>query len=220
MNIKDKGIIMRRSAFTMLELVFVIVVLGIIAAMAIPRMEHDTRQQASEHILSAFQTTRYMALIDNRTNPDDSNWQRELWNIRFLADGNGGFFYTISSNANQDDTVDKNETALDATNGKYMYNQFNTNTIDSDESKSIFIGQNYGINSVVFAGGCANSDYIAFDYLGRPFASGIYVNALVPMVLYSNVMTSACTITFGFQDATLNDLVYMIEPETGHVSLL
>ena len=64
------------KAFTMLELVFVIVVLGILAALALPRMDRDLRQEAKDNILSAIRYTQHLALMDNKTNPLDANWQR------------------------------------------------------------------------------------------------------------------------------------------------
>jgi len=44
---------MQNSAFTLLELVFVILVLGILTALAIPRIDRDLRQEAADNILSA-----------------------------------------------------------------------------------------------------------------------------------------------------------------------
>ena len=205
----------KKSAFTMIELVMVIVVLGIIAAMAMPRMESDIRQEASDNLYAAVQLARHMALIDNKTDPNDFNWQKELWNIRFF---DNGAFYTISSNTNQDNTVDKTETAIDPSNGKYMYNLSGDTTIDSDESASIFIGNKYGVNSVTFTGGCAGP-YIAFDHLGRPFSGGLYSSTTVNIVPFANIMNDDCNITIGFTDTTKAAIVLTIRKETGYISI-
>ena len=199
------------KAFTMIELVFVIVVLGILAALALPRMDRDLRQEAADNILSAIRYTQHLALNDDKTNPFNPNWQQELWTIRFKPDGS---FYTVSSNTNHEnnaDNVNKTETAIDPMNGKYMYS--NDNTIDGDESPNIFLAQKYGVNSVEFeVGGAAATEHIAFDHLGRPYKSGIY-SLVAP---YAGYMTDDCTITIEFVDSDINDLIITIEKETGY----
>ena len=200
------------KAFTMLELVFVIVVLGILAALALPRMERDLRQEAKDNILSAIRYTQHLALNDDKTDPADTNWQRELWQIRFTSGAdNLANFYTVSSDADQDDSVDKNETAIDPVNGKYMFTD--DSTIDTDESPNIFIGKTYGIDDIEFDGGCEDAEHIAFDHIGRPHSDiGGASND------YDKYMTSDCTIEFEFADASITPLTVTIATESGHVS--
>lgn len=203
------------KAFTMIELVFVIVVLGILAALALPRLERDLRQEAADNILSAIRYTQHLALNDNKTDPADANWQREFWQIRFSTSGNNlANFYTVSTDRDQDGSVDKNESAIDPTDGKYMYNDDSDTIIDSDESSNIFIGKKYGINSMNFSGGCAGEDHIAFDQLGRPHTGiGAASND------YTTYMTSDCTIIMGFADTVFDDLNITITAETGYASI-
>jgi len=199
------------KAFTMLELVFVIVVLGILAALALPRMDRDLRQEAADNILSAIRYTQHLALNDNKTDPFNPNWQQELWTIRFQTDGS---FYTISSNTNHGNNVNKDETAIDPINGRYIYSS--DAIIDADESPDIFLANKYGVNSVEFkVGGADTSEHIAFDHLGRPYKSGIY--SLVG--LYAGYMTADCNITIEFNDA-IDDIVITIEKETGHAYIV
>jgi len=90
----------------MLELVFVIVVLGILTALAIPRLDRDLRQEAADNLLSAVRYTQHLALLDNRHTFNSAVWQKSFWTIRFQADGS---FYTVSSNIDYNTNVDKNE---------------------------------------------------------------------------------------------------------------
>jgi prepilin-type N-terminal cleavage/methylation domain-containing protein len=203
------------NAFTMIELVFVIVVLGILAAIALPRMDRDLRQEAKDNILSAIRYTQHLALMDDKTNPTNPTWQKELWQIRFSTSDvtNKAFFYTVSSDTDQDGSVDKNETAIDPANGKYMYNLGGNTVIDSDESPNIFIGKTYGIDDIEFDGGCEDAQHIAFDHLGRPHNEiGGASND------YDKYMTSDCTIEFEFADTSITPLTVTIATETGHVS--
>jgi len=202
------------KAFTMIELVFVIVVLGILAAVALPRMDRDLRQEAKDNILSAIRYTQHLALMDDKTNPTDTNWQQGLWQIRFSTSANNLVnFYTVSSDTTPyNGSVSKDETAIDPANGKYMYNVGGDTEIDSDESPNIFIGKKYGINSMTFDGGC-DVQHIAFDNLGRPHSGlGDASNN------YSEYMASDCTIQFGFADSSIAPLNITVTTETGNVS--
>ena len=161
----SEGTKMKKSAFTMLELVFVIVVLGILAALALPRMDRDLRQEAADNVLSAIRYTQHLALNDDKTNPFDSTWQSELWNISFAANGSN---YTVLSDGNF---------ASDPTNGKLMDGT-------STGSPNTQLQTKYGINSI---SGC---NIIAFDHLGRPFTavSGAGND-------YGNYMSGDCNLT-------------------------
>ncbi|MDM5262899.1 type II secretion system protein [Sulfurovum sp. XTW-4] len=203
---------MKKQAFTMIELVMVIVVLGILAALAMPRLDRDLRQEAKDNILSAIRYTQHLALIDDKTVPG-TNWQTTLWKITFSTSGdNLENFYTVSSDANLNGSVDKAETAIDPANGKYMFTD--DSTIDADESPNIFIGKTYGIINMTFNGGCSNEDPdIGFDNLGRPH------NDIADAENdYDEYMNSDCIIQFNFADASITPLTVTIATETGHVS--
>ena len=207
----------RQSAFTMLELVFVIVVLAILASLAIPRVDRDLRQEAADNILSSIRYTQHLALLDNKHKFDKKYWQKGFWNIRFKMDGS---FYTISSNSDFDANVDKNETAIDPTNGKHLYSD--DGNIDTDESPNIFLLRKYGINTVDFsnctntANGTNTSNHIAFDYFGRPH-KGVFNTATND---YKTVMRADCNIIFKFIDSDIDDISIIIQKETGYVSLV
>lgn len=211
-----KSIYPQRPAFTMIELVFVIVVLGILAAIAIPRLERDFRQDAADNILSAVRYTQHLALLDNRHKFDKPNWQKSFWTIRFKSDGS---FYTISSNINYGTNVNESEAAIDPANGKFFYSD--DSIIDANESKNIFLNHNYGIDTVDFtncettAHGENNSTHIAFDYLGRPH-KGMYGTATND---YRTVMRTNCEIIFEFIDSDIEDIHLLIMQETGYAYL-
>ncbi len=224
----------KRLAFTMLELVMVIVVLGILAALAMPRIDRDLRQDAANTILSSIRYTQHLALMDNKNDRTGSglkaelrtNWQQGLWHLRFGSyDGGEGWFYTVSSSQDANNNVDKIETALDPASGKHMYHLAGDDTLDdADESPNIFISRNFGINNVDFTN-CTGSigrtqsantaSHIAFDYMGRPH-KGIYGATND----YATVMHADCTIRFEFIDTDLAPLDITIEKETGYAFIV
>ena len=204
-----------RFAFSMIELIMVIVVLGILSATAMPNFKNDVRVGARENLYSAFQYTRNLALIDNRTNPIDTDWQMELWTISF-SNSPEGFTYNIGSNLNHNSAFSKNECAIDPANGKYFYNLNGDTTIDTDESPNVFLGKKFGVKDIVFEDGCNGAQYIAFDNMGRPHINGIYSS----IALYSGVMLQDCKVTVSFLDTSIENLIFSIKKETGFVEVV
>jgi len=211
-----------KSAFTMIELILVIVVLGILAALAMPRVDRDSRQEAADNILSAIRYTQHLALMDNKTNPNDPLWQMTLWQIRFAQNG-GEWHYVVAANNNHGANLDRIESAVDPSNGKYMWS--NDATIDGDESPSIFISQKYGIQNVDFtncvgqtgaAGNVAAAvRHIGFDYMGRPHRGLFGANNDFATVLHAD-----CRIRFTFIDNTINPFEILIREETGYAQIV
>jgi len=201
----------------MLELIFVIVVLGIIAALAIPRLERDLRQEAADNILSAIRYTQHMALMDNKHNLNSTDWHKSFWTIFFQANGQ---YYTISSNIDYGNSVDRNETARDPVTGQRFFSD--DATIDADESKTIFLNHNYGIDTIDFtncqttSNGTNVSNHIAFDHMGRPH-KGMYG---VATNIYDTRMNADCRITFSFSDASIDPIVIRIQEETGYAQVV
>ncbi|MBN2895607.1 MAG: type II secretion system protein [Campylobacterales bacterium] len=61
-----------RRALTMIELVFVIVVIGILSAVLIPRMERDSLREAALQVASHIRYTQHLAIVDDKYIPDTS----------------------------------------------------------------------------------------------------------------------------------------------------
>lgn len=196
----------------MIELVMVIVVLGILASLALPRLERDHRQEAGDSILSAIRHTQHLALMDNKTDPSNATWQKRFWHIRFEEYGGNSpvtWFYSVSSSRDGDTNIDSNEVALDPANGLLMNNSSSTNGRGEKDSPSVFISENFGINNIVFTGGCSDDKHIAFDHLGRP-----HVNIYSAENDFRSYMTDDCTITFEFE-VDIDDVSITIRKETG-----
>ena len=200
-----------KSAFTMIELVFVIVVLGILASLAMGRMDRDLKQEAAETILSHIRLAQQLALRDNKHRSDNNSaWQRAYWQITF--DTNEGN-YSVCSDLNLDGSIVKEESAIDPTDGTYL---FNDTSGDSEMSTKVLLKKKFGIHAISPSAGCTGSDSIAFDYLGRP-----YIRNSTSSNDFSNIMTTDCNLTFTLLTDEDNDgysdtFVITIKSETGH----
>lgn len=74
-----------KKAFTMLELVVVIVVVGILALAALPRLDQDQISSAVDDIMAAVRRTQLLAMQDNTFDPADQTnptWHTRRWRIR------------------------------------------------------------------------------------------------------------------------------------------
>lgn len=71
-----------KKAFTMLELVIVIVAVGILALAALPRLDRDQLGSAVDDIMAAVRKTQLLAMQDNTFDPTDPNWNTRRWRIR------------------------------------------------------------------------------------------------------------------------------------------
>ena len=206
---------MKKNAFTMLELVLVIVVLGILAAITIPRLDRDLKQEAADNVLSAIRYTQHLALNDNKQKFDNKKWQQRFWKIMFAQCSDGKDFYKIGSDDNMDSdgSFSKDEAALDPSNSKPMYMINSGNCKDSTVSPNIFIGKKYGITNVSGTGGCSSttaSKHIGFDYLGRPHVS--FGGSSKPDS--SSYMQTECIFTFNLSNG--DSFQIRIQPETGY----
>ena len=194
--------IQNKKAFTMIEAVMVIVVMGILAAVAIPRLENDSRQEAIDQVLSDIRFAQHLALTDDVTNPNP-NWQRAFWSISFVNDS-GNRIYGIGSDKNYNGSFNGNEYAIDPLSGLPM-NGDNTSSDASVSPRTKLFKK--GVTNIAFSAGCG--PIIGFDKLGRPHSG--FNGSVSPT--YASVLTNACDITFTHPS---DDFIIRILPETGY----
>lgn len=196
-----------RSAFTMIELVFVIVVVGILSYMVASSFTRNPVVEAADQIVSHIRYTQHLAMMNDKFDPNDATYYRERWQIRFNTDssGSGHEVYWIMSDRDHNGLLtDLADYAKDPLDGnKYLSGD---TTLGNNRSQALDLTAKYGINGIIY--GC--SQRIFFDYLGRPYNDTIYP-ATAPN---QNLITAPCTIviTNGTQTRTIE-----ISPETGYV---
>ena len=208
---------MKRPAFTMIELVFVIVVLGILAAMAMPRLDRDLRQEAADTILSSIRYTQHLALMDDKQEFNNLNWQRKFWRIDFNACNGGGLYFRIGSDSDASGGgFAQNEAALDPSNSRaYFATNLTCNAVATNPN--VLLGKKYGVTNVAATGGCNAVQYIGFDHLGRPH-TGFQNSAIPNYASYMDTPLNPCILTFTI--ANNNPIVIQIAPETGYAFIV
>jgi prepilin-type N-terminal cleavage/methylation domain-containing protein len=132
---------MKKSAFTMLELVFVIVVVGILAAVMLPRFERDNAGEA------AYQVARHIRLAQQRAMVDDTfgqtGYPNNSYNIVF-----GTTTYTVQ----------KGTVALE-------------DSLTKKALSNVDMKKNFGVTGLNLTGPCSTNNLIAFDHLGQPYST-------------------------------------------------
>lgn len=238
-----------RRAFTMIELLFVIVVVGIIVAIALPRFDRDNLHEAADQVVSHIRYTQHLAMQDDKFNPNDRFWYKGRWTIRFyenLTFGgalpparayNGIWAYTIYSDlpnpANPNPYAGHNPDLAGMATNPQNPNQFlsggynNTLHVEDGRSmKELRLQEHYDIQDIDFSGGCrSNVTYIHFDYMGRPmnsFPNNSPYEIAAPG--WHRLITQRCTISLCITPcATATDdekIQIAIEPETGYTHIL
>ncbi len=214
-----------KRAFTLIELVLVVVVIGIISAVMVPRLNDTHIDKAAQQVLQHIRYTQHLAMMDDVFDPSDPNWFRKRWQIRFQYTGTSPRkqYYTIYADTDADGTREQKETAINPQNsGQYMTGD--KSYISKAITKSMNLYDEYKIVSVTLSGctpgGVQNSQRITFDYLGRPMVKDVHALDTPYMDKDSNenrLVTRQCTLTLKNEN---NDRVRIrIEPETGYAHI-
>lgn len=210
-----------KKSFTMLELIVVIVVVGIISVMAIPRFERDNLQEAADQILSHIRYTQQLAMTDNKFDPSKKEWYKERWQIFFANTKQTNYIhsYTIfSDKVNPDVKVgfpNPNEIAKDPTNPSKLLTGGYSGAVNFDDprvSKNLRIGETFGIKDIKFKG-IGNATRITFDEIGRPYSA--VQNAKNST---DKLLEKPCTITLS--DDNDKNISIAVCNETGYAFIL
>jgi len=217
-----------KKAFTMIELVFVIVIIGVLAATIIPSSKSNHLQEAAIQLLSHIRYTQHLAIINDTYDATDDEWYKKRWQLVFFegVEANNQVAYTIFSDTVGSSTGNPQEIEIALnplnknqrmTGGYSGAGALDIRTSDFIGMKELNIGKKYGVLTKTLSGGCSNSR-ISFDYLGRPL-KGDHDTMTSPYnssISTQRLITSACTITLG---DGIDTIVLTIRPETGYTNI-
>ena len=206
---------MQRRAFTMLELVFVIIILGILASLTLSNVKRDRKQEAADTILSLIRYTQHLALTDFEHNRSDTQWHRKFWQISVKNCSASGIYLEVGSDLDKSGSLSVVEAAIDPSNGKYLsLGGNNCSSIGSNVSKKVLLTDSFSVSSVSNTGGCNGVRHIGFDHLGRAHTS--FTASTSPD--YSTVVKTTCHWDFNMSNGETFKID--IEPETGYAHIV
>ncbi len=233
-----------KKAFTLIELVFVVMIIGILSSLAISSFNRPTLIEAANQVVSHIRYTQHLAMMDNKFDATKPNtWFQGRWQIRFFENLSFSslapnknyskiWSYTIfSDKPNYTHNPDISEMARNPLNrSQFLSGGFNNVLHIEDERsmKEMRLGQKYGIKDIRFSNGCRGGiEHLQFDHLGRPFnnyiTSGISYGVMHST--YPRLIRKSCKIDLCIIDdcdiANTEELITIaIEPETGYVHIL
>jgi prepilin-type N-terminal cleavage/methylation domain-containing protein len=176
-----------KKAFTLLELVFVIVVIGILSAIIIPRIDSNSVPQAAIQLKDHIRYTQHLAMVNDKFDAANPTWYRNRWQIKFTG--------------NQYSIVSDNNTV------------FAKDPLTSTKNlQNLDLNSKYGV-TVAFSGSCGANAIISFDHLGRPLVGDL--SATTKAYDATKLMTATCVITLS--NGSEADQNLTIIPETGYV---
>jgi len=208
-----------KKAFTMIELVLVIIIVGIISATIVPQIGKTSLDRCAQQVLHHIRYTQHLAMMDNKFDPNDQYWYRSRWQIQFQH-SSGEWFYTIYTN--------KDGTGSNALQGDIAKNPLNSTQLLTGKqyaatkkiTNEMNLYKKYNIKDINFSSSCtySSSKRISFDYLGRP----LYGNPTALDAKYNDnfgstgvrLIQNKCTITLTDTDNNSRKIVIM--PETGY----
>lgn len=233
-----------KKAFTMLELIMVIVIVGVLAAVIIPRTGSNKLAECAVQLISDIRYTQHLGMVDDKYDTGEPLWFRQRWQLSFST-SSGTLSYMIFSdkpsftgsydgNPGANNTYTSVEVAHNPLNANiYMIGAANTSFDNYNASRlttRLDIKKTYGIEAVKMTGGTSSTvKRILFDHLGRPYrgtgaSSATHpINFSVDFVATSTIRIKLCTKTCVGSNATANndnELIIAIEPETGYAHIL
>jgi len=198
---------MKRYAFTMLELVFVIIVIGILAVLAMPNFTTSPLQQAAEQVARHIRYTQHLAMVNDVFDPKQQFWYRARPQISFRQCNDGSSYYYIGTDSNWNTGhIAESEAAIDPLSRKRMYwlnSQCNADAFP-DRDPNLLLTDKY---SATIVSNCGAT--ISFDTLGRPYtAFGATPD--------TGRLANDCNITIVHNDG---NATIVLRPQTGYVSV-
>jgi len=221
-----------KKAFTLIELVFVVAIVGILSAVIAPNFQRDNLQEAANQVVSHIRYTQHLAMMDNKFNATDPNWFKKRWRLRFLktAGSDHQWSYTIYSDKNTDGNANKSEMAKNTLNSSsYMTGGFSgtvtyikSGSVNPEVNKELNIGHRYDITNITTTASCrtgGTSTHISFDNLGRPITGPIdTLTQSYKKSVTSFLLIKPCDISLINSDN--ESIVIRIEPETGYTHII
>ncbi len=236
---------MIKKAFTLIELIFIIILIGILSSVAASYFRDDKLALATYQVLEHIRYTQHLAISQHKFTPKDTdyssnNGQYHLarWQIRFVDQPGTPYIlgYAVYSDADRNRNIDvaKNptevafnpfggESTIAGNDGKDGALMCFHNESRCDKKMNLYAS--YGINKIQSTCNPTDGDSasiggkiatLSFDEKGRPY-TGLKYSGTNYTNTYKNLLKESCNITLTHEDGRSS--VITIYPETGYAEI-
>ena len=217
------------KAFSLIELIFVIVIIGIISSFVIPSIKTNPLQEAAIQLVSDIRYTQHLAMNDDLYNLNSNSWYENRWRLKFYkgVKSDDKLSYTICNKEDSHTNINVNNVAKNPLDSMQLLSgghssssiKLNVNNEKFIGMKKLNLGKSYDVSSYTLSGGCKDSR-INFDFLGRPIYRD--PNKYIEIYKYKKnkkvLIEESCQITL--MNINNEKIKVVIEAETGKVKII
>lgn len=145
-----KGNVILKKSFSILELIFIIILIGIINSQVSHKNNLSKIKLAKQQLILHLKYVRYIAMVDNKYDKDDPLWFRKRWTVKFLNCNKtiGGIYYIIYSDENKNGYISKDETLKDPLTNSYIYSYQCKEDKIYDKNNLVLLTKQYDITNI------------------------------------------------------------------------
>jgi hypothetical protein len=161
-----------KKSFSLLELLIIISVVAIIITHSIQKNNLSKIKLAKNQILLHLKYSRYIAMLDNKYDKEDTLWHKKRWSMKFeKCDKDiGGVFYSVFSDENKGGGVNKEEVLKDPLTNNYIFATSCKKDTLYDKSKFVLLTQEYEIKNIdISCNETSTIGQISFGYDGKVY---------------------------------------------------
>jgi type II secretory pathway pseudopilin PulG len=204
-----------KKSFSLLELVVVISLIAFLYTIFLPKNKINYLNEFTNRISLYLSYTRYIALINDKYDLDDSLWHKKRWTLKFFRcrDDEDGIYYSIYSDKNKTGHPSIEDSLKDPLSGKNIYSS-NYCKENSSNSKYVLVTKEFGITDVqISCNDTSSLGQLSFGNDGKVYSKlSAYENES-----FEYEITEPCNIKFISKDGKSSDLVLF--PKTGYVKV-
>ncbi len=204
-----------KKSFSVLELILTITLISFLYITFLPKNKINNLDELTNRILLYMSYTRYVALIDNKFNLDDSLWHKKRWTIKFFRcrETEDGIYYSIYSDKNKSGHPSSEDSLKDPLTKKNIYSS-NYCKENSSNSKFVLLTKYFGITDVnISCNETTSLGQLSFGSDGKVYSKlSNYENESLEYEI-----KEPCSIKFLTKDEKNKEII--IIPETSYIKM-
>lgn len=229
---------MIKKAFTLIELIFIIVLIGIMSSVATAYFRDDKLALATYQVLEHIRYAQHLAISEHKFDPKEQGYANQdgadiatyngsyhlsRWKIAFNKRGETIYYWVYSDRDRKGncDVTDHIEPAIDPFDSNLMYYCIPPGCSTTKNNEKFNLTNKYGIKSIAqsgFAISLPGIGLLAFDEKGRPYNQlETTAGANKYEMIYKHRLTTETNITITGEDD--RQAVITVYPETGYAEI-